>query len=116
MTQVDLVRFRFKQGRSEAWLKWCEELKRRENEVLETLENEGVISEACFLSKDEENVYYFMEAQNLETAHETARRSLLPIDKEHRVMMESALQTPERMKTLFSFNVSRDYITDRISA
>jgi hypothetical protein len=105
MTQVELVRLRIKQGQREAWLEWCDELKRRKNEVLETLRNEGVISEACFFSDDGESVFYFIEAENLETAHATGRRSVLPIDKQHRLISESSLEKGERMKTLFNFHV-----------
>lgn len=78
MTQVELVRLRLKQGQKEAWLKWCDELRSRKNEVLETLRKEGVISEACFLSHDGDSVYYFIEAESLETAHATGRRSAFP--------------------------------------
>ncbi len=105
MTQVELVRFRVKQGQKETWLEWCEELKRREKEVLETLRNEGVISEACFFSDDGESAYYFIEAENLETAHATGRRSALPIDKRHRLISESSLEGAKRMKTLFNFHI-----------
>ncbi len=105
MTQVELVRFRVKQGQKKAWLEWCEELKRRENEVLVTLRNEGVISEACFFSDDGETVYYFVEAENLEKAHTTGRRSALPIDKQHRLISESSLEGAERVKALFNFHI-----------
>jgi Family of unknown function (DUF6176) len=105
MTQVELVRLRLKQGQKETWLKWCDELKRRKKEVLETLRNEGIISEACFLSHDGESVYYFIEAESLETAHVTGRRSALPIDKQHRLVSESSLVGAERMRTLFNFHL-----------
>ncbi len=107
MTDVSLVKFKIKEGQKEAWLKWCEELKRRKSEVLQTLGNEGVIAEACFLSDDEESVYYFVEALNLETAHSIYRRSTLPIDKEHKVTTDSTLQRVGQMRVLFHFHLSK---------
>ncbi len=106
MTQVELVRLKIKPGEKKEWLEWCEELKLRENEVLETLRNEGVVSEACFLSPDDESVYYFIEAESLETAHATGRRSVLPIDKQHRLISESSLERAQRMKPLFNFHIT----------
>ncbi len=108
MTQVDLVRFEVKPGQRKAWLSWCGELRRREKEVIETLKNEGVVSEACFLSNDGKSVYYFIEAADLETAKATGRRSDLSIDMKHRVMRESTLHPVERMKILFNFHPSKD--------
>ncbi len=105
MTEVELVRLRVKHGQKKTWLEWCEELKRRKNEVLETLRNEGVTSEACFFSDDGESVYYFIEADSLETAHATGRRSALAIDKQHRLISKSSLEGAERMKTLFNFHI-----------
>lgn len=43
MTQVKLVKMKLKEGNDQIWLDWCEELKQRKNEVIETLKNEGVL-------------------------------------------------------------------------
>ncbi len=102
MTKVVLVKYKIREGQKERWLKWCEELKRREAEVMETLENEGVTSEACFLSDDEQSVYYFMEAKSLERAHSPPRR--FPVDEEHRIVRKSTLLPPETIKVLFNFH------------
>lgn len=102
MTEVVLVKYGIKRGQKERWLKWCRELKRRESEVMETLENEGVISEACFLSSEEKSVYYFMEAGDLERAFSPPRR--FPIDEEHRTERLSTLLPPEKLKVLFNFH------------
>ncbi len=102
MTEVVLVKYRIKDGQKERWVKWCEELKRREPEAMETLENEGVISEACFLSNDEDSVYYFMEAENLERAYSPPRR--FPIDEDHRTERLSTLLPPDELKVLFNFH------------
>ena len=49
MTNVKLVKFKFKPEAKEIWLDWSEELKRRKEEVIATLKNEGVVSESCFI-------------------------------------------------------------------
>jgi len=69
MTEVYLVKHKFHPvtGKKE-WLKWSEELKRREQEVISTLQQEGVRLEACFLSEDEDSVYHFMEVEDLKKA------------------------------------------------
>ena len=89
-----MARFDIKKGQRDIWLKWCKEAKRRQSEVLETMRNEGVVSEACFLSADEEHVYYFMEAENLEKANTTFQQSSFPIDREHKRISASTLENP----------------------
>jgi hypothetical protein len=60
------------------WLDWAEELKQREPEVLSTLRQERVRLEACFLSEVEDAVYYFVEVEDLQKAHEVfEKRSFL---------------------------------------
>ncbi len=102
MTEVLLARAKINDGQKERWLNWCEELKRREPEVMETLEAEGVISEACFLSPDGEYVYYFMESSDLSKASSSPHG--FPIDKEHIIAREAALGTREKMTVLFNFH------------
>ncbi len=41
MSSVRLVNMKFKPGKKQIWLDWCEQLKSRSNEVIETLRNEG---------------------------------------------------------------------------
>lgn len=76
MTQTKLVKLRFKPGQRQAWLDWSEELKSRRDEVLATLQNEGVVSEACFMSDDGESVFYFLEAEDLEKPRPQSARTL----------------------------------------
>jgi L-rhamnose mutarotase len=76
MTEVALFSFHIKPGRKVAWLKCCDEVKNRREEVVRTLKNEGVVSESCFLSKDETVIYYYMEAENLEKAYQVQQSKL----------------------------------------
>lgn len=79
----------------------------RKDEVLVTLENEGVVSESCFLSDDGEHVYYFMEAENETQAHARAQQSVHPIDIEHRNIREECLEPVAKLETLFHFENRR---------
>jgi len=74
MTQVKLVKLKLKKGNEKAWFDWCKELKKRKNEVIETLKNEGVLSESCFLSEDEKCIYYFMEAKHFDKAKSAIKK------------------------------------------
>ncbi len=104
LTEVRLVKLKIKEGKIQKWLEWCEELKRRSNEVLETLKNEGTISEACFLSEDENSIYYFMESNSFEKAYEVYRKSSFPIDKEHKAIQKETLESVANLKVLFNFH------------
>ncbi len=103
MTEVVLVKFKIKPGKKQEWINWCAELKERKDEVVRTLRNEGVISEACFLSEKDQFVYYFLEAQDLERAYEIGRKSAMPINRQHHTIREATLERGEELKTLFNF-------------
>ena len=104
MAETYLVKHRFVPGTGKAeWLRWSQELKKRESEVIQTLKQEGVHLEACFLSEDEESVYYFLEVENLEKAYEVFEKSNLAIDREHVIVRESAFESSLYLKNLFVF-------------
>jgi L-rhamnose mutarotase len=104
MTEVYLVKHKFKPGTGKKeWLDWSNELKSREQEVLTTLRNEGVRLEACFLSEDEDCVYYFMEVEDLKKAYEVFERSKIPVDREHEKVKLSAFVSEVYLKKLFDF-------------
>ena len=104
MTQVKLVKLKLKEGSEQIWLDWCKELKKREVEVLETLQGEGVLSESCFLSEDEKCVYYFMEAENFEKAKDAVEKSNYKIDEEHKNKRKLSLEKVAQLRELFHFD------------
>jgi hypothetical protein len=104
MAEARLLKFRFKPGGKKKWLEWSEEMKRRSREVLETLRNEGVIAEACFLSPEEDAVYYFVGAEDLERGEKAFSVSPYPIDREHMQVKSAALQQIAGLKCLFFFD------------
>jgi hypothetical protein len=104
MAEARLIKFRFKAEGETKWLHWAEQLERRRDEVLATLRNEGVIAEACFLSRDEQAVYYFVAAENLGRAEAAWRSSPYPIDREHMLAKSEALEQTAQLECLFFFD------------
>ena len=103
MTNVKLVKFKFKPEAKQIWLDWSEELKRRKEEVIATLKNEGVVSESCFISDTGEEVYYFMEAEDFEKAKNAVLENPHPIDADHKKARESSLEFVAKLDCLFHF-------------
>jgi len=104
MSQVKLVKFKFKPEGKQTWLDWSEELKRRKDEVIATLKDEGVRSESCFLDSDGETLYYFMEAEDFEKVRTAADKSTHPIDADHKVARQTSLEKIESLEVLFHFS------------
>lgn len=103
MSQAMLVRLAFKPNGKESWLQWTEELKARHDEVLQTLADEGVRTEACFMSEHTGEVFYYMEADDLETAKKIAAESIHKIDQQHREVWRNSLDMVEKLECLFLF-------------
>jgi len=100
---VRLAKFRFKPEGQPRWLDWCEELTRRSGEVLETLRNEGVVAEACFLSASDNAVYDFIAAEDFDRAERAVQRSPYAIDRQHIEVKAAALDAVEQLPCLFHF-------------
>lgn len=103
MTKAKLAHFKFKPGAKQTWLDWSEELKRRKDEVIATLKNEGVVSESCFISEDGESIYYFMEAEDFEKARSAVASSPHPIDADHKAARSGSLEFIGQLECLFHF-------------
>ena len=102
--QVRLAYMNFKQpnGR-EIWIEWSKELTRREEEVQETLRNEGVLCEACFQSTDQKGVFYFMQLEDYEKAKQAVEKSDFKIDREHGEKRRLATERGGEVECLFHF-------------
>lgn len=79
-----------KVGRLRAWF---EELADREDEVRATLENEGTYTESAFLrsTDDGADLFYYMEAEDVEAAWEAFEASDHAIDEKHEAVMGEVL-------------------------
>jgi hypothetical protein len=104
MTNVKLIKLKIKEGKQELWRNWSQELMRRRDEVLKTLEQEGVVSESCFISEDGAYVYYYMEAKDLGAASQIAQENAMPIDIEHRKTRDESLEPLAKLECLFHFS------------
>lgn len=109
MSTVSLVKFNFTTPKAkDTWLDWCDELKKRSEEVYATLKNEGVRMEACFLSENENACYYLMQADDINKALEVGKKSKLAIDKEHQAAFKNSLIYAEECRLLFFFSEKFD--------
>jgi len=97
MTEVALTKHRIEEGKEERLREWIDELQNREDEALETLEDEGVFTEAAFIEHGDDASYlvYFLEARDLETAVETYEHSDHDIDERNQEVMAEVLADGE---------------------
>lgn len=72
---------------------WLAEAQSREDEVRETFRQETVTHEQAFLLKcaNEDILVYVMEVEDPETANRAFQDSILPIDRQHREVMEDVV-------------------------
>jgi hypothetical protein len=75
---------------------WFAELMQRQDEVRETFRNEGVRHEQAYLLRSAEGtiLVYAAEMDDPEAAHRAHAASTLPIDLEHREVMQLAQAAP----------------------
>ena len=104
MSEARLFKYQFRPGGKEKWLGWSGEMKRRSTEIFETLRNEGVIVEACFLSPEEDAIYYFVAAEDLAKGEAAYKRSPHVIDREHMQVKSEALSHVAKLECLFYFD------------
>jgi hypothetical protein len=81
---------------------WATTLRSRADEVLATLEDEGVVVEAVFLehAADGDYLIYFIKGENLAHANEVAAKSTHAIDEYHRHFQSSHLGKRTRLEML----------------
>jgi hypothetical protein len=94
MADVVLTRQRIESGKTEQLREWMTEIRQREDEARETLENEGMVAEAAFLeqTEDEDFLVYYMEAEDVEHVYEAFSDSSHDIDEEHKAVMNDVLE------------------------
>ena len=107
MSEARLLKYQFKRDGKEKWLGWSAEMKRRSDEIFETLRNEGVIVEACFLAPEEDAIYYFVAAEDLSRGEAAFARSPFAIDREHAQVKSEALVHVAKLECLFYFDNHR---------
>lgn len=107
MSEARLLKYQFRPDGKEKWLGWSSEMKRRSDEIFETLRNEGVIVEACFVAPKEDAIYYFVAAEDLGRGEAAFARSPFTIDREHAQAKSEALVQVAKLECLFYFDNHR---------
>ena len=82
-----------KSGQEQKLREWLSELMRRQDEVRETFKQETVRHEQGYLLQLNNGtaLIYIVEAEDLEQASKAYKNSTLPIDAEHRNIMNQTL-------------------------
>lgn len=101
--EVRLAKYTFTPTGEKTWRAWAQELKQRSEEVLETLRNEGIRCEACFIDDATHTLFYFIEVKDLKKARVAYHNSKLPIDQDHKHKRTESLEKSGDLKTLFYF-------------
>ena len=93
MTDVRLLRCPVEPGEAERLRAWYAELQDREDEVVETLRQEGVLTETAFLRESEETtyLYVYMESVDFEAADAAGDEEAFEIDAEHHAVLRDCL-------------------------
>jgi hypothetical protein len=93
MPDVTLARAPVEPGKEDRLREWYAELQRREDEVVETLDHEGVYTETAFLDTSGETSYLYvsMESDDLEAADEAGDEEAYDIDEEHHEVLAETL-------------------------
>jgi Family of unknown function (DUF6176) len=106
MAETTLFRYRLKPGRVERLHEWVEKVNSRRSEAIETLQDESVFSETAFLNSTEDADYdiFYMEAEDLETAHEVFESSQHDLEQELKQLLEGIVaedQPEESIEPLY---------------
>lgn len=93
MTEVSLARIPVEPGKEDRLREWYAELERRETEVVEALNYEGVSTETAFLDTngDTSNLYVYMEADDVDAADEAGDEETFDIHEEHHAVLSETL-------------------------
>lgn len=100
------IRIKLKNGSLDDVRKWFQTLREKPNEILESLENEGVTIESAFLDRIDSDYYliYYMKAKNFSYAREVAQKSTLKIDKYHRKCLKEFCEDRTVLEQLLDFH------------
>jgi hypothetical protein len=94
--------FRVRPDKIDRLRAWMEELSQRREEVLETFAHETVCHEAAWLMETVEGtiLVYAIEAEDLDQAQRAVEENPLPIDLEHRAVMDEVIEVPIELEQL----------------
>lgn len=106
MPEVQLLRYRLKDGKRERLYEWMEEVTSRRDEAVHTLQDENVYSEAAFLESraDGDYVCFYMETEDLEGAAEAFEASTHDLNQQFKRLLSEVVaqeQPDEDIKPLY---------------
>jgi hypothetical protein len=94
MPDVALVKQKIEDGKESRLREWMAEVREREEEALETLENEGMHSESAFVehTDDGDFLIYYLKADDVDRALEAHEESSHELDEQHRRVMDEVIE------------------------
>lgn len=102
MGETRCIRIKLKPGSLSRVREWARDLNNRMDEVLTTLEDEGVNRETVFLEEGPEGNYliYFMDAEDFERGRKVFQSSTHPIDVYHKKFKSETWDTQQELELL----------------
>ncbi|WP_435159451.1 DUF6176 family protein [Haladaptatus sp. DFWS20] len=99
MTDIVLMKQKIKPGKRSRLKEWSAEIKERNEEAIETLQNEGMHFESAFIERTDEGDFlvYHMKAEDIEEVYESFENSSHGIDREHEEVMRETLESAENV-------------------
>jgi hypothetical protein len=106
MSELRCVVVRLRPGSLERTRAWAAELRRRADEVISSLKEEGVLIECAFLfpTPDADHLIYFMKAVNMVEAQRVGAQSTHDIDTHHRAFKRDTWASVEPLEMLIHFD------------
>jgi L-rhamnose mutarotase len=93
MTETVLVKQEIRPEKVQDLKDWMDEVRNRMDEIVETLQDEGVKTESVFLEDSAQGAFLvtYMEAEDVQKAQQTFAESTNEIDVQHKQTLEECL-------------------------
>lgn len=93
MTETVIVKQEIKPEKVQDLKHWMGKVRNRMDEIVETLQDEGVKTESVFLEESDQGIFLvtYMEAEDVRKAQQTFAESTNEIDVEHKQTLEECL-------------------------
>ncbi|WP_247730472.1 DUF6176 family protein [Halovivax limisalsi] len=97
MAEIVLTKQKIEPEKTRRLETWAREVRNRNSEAVETLQNEGMHAETAFIehTDDGEFLVYYMKAEDMQRVYDAFEESTHPIDVEHKQVMMDVLETGE---------------------
>ena len=101
-----------KPGEEQRLRDWLSELMRRQDEVRETFKQETVRHEQGYLLpiRGGTALIYVVEAEDIEQANQAYKNSVLPLDAEHKLVMQEVLGEAVPAELLYEVSLDQEML------